>query len=40
MGPPIGQPSVCFMSLLLTENTHSLLNFKSNFLKIDFLQKG
>ena len=39
MGPPVGQPSICFMSLLLIENTHSLVNFNSNFLNIDFLQK-
>ena len=36
MGLPIGQPSICFMSLLLTENTQTLVNFNSNFLNIDF----
>ena len=40
MRPPIGQTSICFMSLLFTENTYSLVNFNSSFLNIDFLQKG
>ena len=40
MGLPIGHPSICFMNLLLSENIDSLVNFKSNFLKIGFLQKG
>ena len=39
MRPPIGQPSIYFMSLLVTENTHSLVNFNGNFLNIVFLQK-
>ena len=36
--PAIEQPSICFISLMLTENTHFLFNLNSNFLNIDFLQ--
>ena len=36
MEPPIEQPLICFMSLLLTENTH-LVNFNSR--KVSFLYK-
>lgn len=32
MGPPTGHPSICFMKLLLTENTHSVVHFNNNFL--------
>ena len=40
MGPPIGEPSICFISLLLTKNTHSLVNFNCNVLNINFLTEG
>ena len=31
IGPLIEHVSICFMSLLLTENTHSLANSKATF---------
>ena len=39
MGPPIGIPTIWFLSLLLTENTHFSVNFHRNFLNIDFFTK-
>ena len=39
MGPPIGIPTIWFLSLLLTENTHFWVNFHRNFLNIDFFTK-
>ena len=39
-GPPIGNPSICFIKREFTEKTHSFVNFTNNFLKTDLLQKG
>ena len=37
-GPLIRHPLICFMSLLLIQNTFSLVNFINYFLNLDFLQ--
>ena len=34
-GPPIGDPSICFIKLEFTEKTHSFVNFTNDILKIE-----
>ena len=40
IGPAIGPPTICLISLLFAEKARSFVSFFTSFLKINFLQSS